>query len=155
MPHLPDMTYARNSLRLEHTNAKIAFEFNCNDALILVKKQLPSHLVSAAEEWQKSRPDVDFSKKGVKDPFDWTFTTDYKGTFVNTFEQQLIDFVETDEKINIEKLKVKEEILYYDEIHLFEDELSDHGVAKCSVKIVSPIFTLKILLFSLFSFSAS
>ena len=39
MPHLPDMTYARNSLRLEHTNAKIVFEFNCNDALILVKKQ--------------------------------------------------------------------------------------------------------------------
>ena len=41
----------------------------------------------------------------------------------------------TEEKINVEKLKVPETILFFDEISLFDDELSDHGIASLNVKI--------------------
>ena len=43
----------------------------------------------------------------------------------------------SDEKIDIEKLKVREKIHFYDDILLFEDELSDNGTSILSVKIVS------------------
>ena len=43
----------------------------------------------------------------------------------------------SNEKIDIEKLKVREKIHFYDDILLFEDELSDNGTSILSVKIVS------------------
>lgn len=44
---------------------------------------------------------------------------------------------DTDEKIDMEKLKRKEKILFYHDLTLFEDELHDNGVASFSVKIVN------------------
>lgn len=64
-------------------------------------------------------------------PFDWTFTTDYMGT-MEGFEIE-----ETRERIDVDKLKVKEKILFYHDLTLYEDELHDHGIAATSVKIVS------------------
>lgn len=37
----------------------------------------------------------------------------------------------------MEKLKAREQIMFFDEVLLFEDELHDHGVSMISVKIVS------------------
>jgi type 2A phosphatase activator TIP41 len=42
---------------------------------------------------------------------------------------------ETNEKINTEKLKIPETISFFDEVSLFDDELSDHGVSSLNVKI--------------------
>lgn len=50
----------------------------------------------------------------------------------------------------MEKLKKVEEILFYDEIDLFEDELADNGTAIINVKIVS-LFMFKISKFLLHS----
>lgn len=41
----------------------------------------------------------------------------------------------SEERINIEKLKIPEPIHFFDEICLFEDELSDHGTASLNIKI--------------------
>lgn len=41
----------------------------------------------------------------------------------------------TDERINLDKLRVQETITFFEEISLFDDELSDHGVANLNVKI--------------------
>lgn len=65
-------------------------------------------------------------------PFDWTFTTDYKGTLTGGFV-----VTPTDTRIDIEKLRQREKILFYHDLLLFEDELHDNGTAVCSVKIVS------------------
>lgn len=64
-------------------------------------------------------------------PFDWTFTSNYTGTISN-FEIQ-----ETNERIDVDKLKRRDKILFYHDLTLFEDELHDNGIAVCSVKIVS------------------
>lgn len=64
-------------------------------------------------------------------PFDWTFSSDYKGTVTGP---AIIN--DTEERINIERLKQKEKILFYQELMLYEDELHDNGIASCTVKIV-------------------
>lgn len=51
----------------------------------------------------------------------------------------------------MEKLKKVEEILFYDEIDLFEDELADNGTAILNVKIVS-LFMFKNLDLIAFTF---
>lgn len=65
------------------------------------------------------------------EPFDWTFTTNYMGTITG------LNVLDTDEKIDLEKLKRKDKILFYHDLTLFEDELHDNGIASLSVKIVS------------------
>lgn len=65
-------------------------------------------------------------------PFDWTFSTDYTGTLLGDFK-----VVSTEERIDMEKLRQKERILFYEDITLFEDELHDNGIAVLSVKVVS------------------
>ncbi len=44
---------------------------------------------------------------------------------------------DTSDRIDYEKLKQQEQIFFYDEIILYEDELADNGTAVFSVKIVS------------------
>lgn len=39
----------------------------------------------------------------------------------------------------MEKLKAREQIMFFDDVLLFEDELHDHGVSMINVKIVSDI----------------
>ncbi|KAJ8970794.1 hypothetical protein NQ317_008305, partial [Molorchus minor] len=63
-------------------------------------------------------------------PFDWTFSTDYMGTVSNSAV-----ITNTDERIDIEKLKQKEKILFYQEMMLYEDELHDNGISSCTIKI--------------------
>ena len=65
-----------------------------------------------------------------------TFTNAYKGSLIKNCEtnKEIIE-VKTDEVININKLKIPEAINFYEDICLFEDELSDHGIASLNVKI--------------------
>lgn len=48
-----------------------------------------------------------------------------------------VKVTETTDRIDMEKLKAREHIMFFDEVLLFEDELHDHGVSMLSVKIVS------------------
>jgi type 2A phosphatase activator TIP41 len=68
--------------------------------------------------------------KATIKPFDWTFTTDYMGTISGFIIE------DTDECIDLEKLKRKDKILFYVDLTLFEDELHDNGIASLSVKMV-------------------
>lgn len=123
------MVFSKNSLILTHANgAKI--EFNPLDALAQVENGKSSIRVACAEEWKSTRSESS-SLEEVK-PFDWSFTTDYQGTF-----NEKIRCEDTDAKLDIFKLMQKEKILFYQDLSLFEDELHDHGIASCSVKIVS------------------
>lgn len=48
-----------------------------------------------------------------------------------------IQVADTGDRIDYEKLKKQEQIFFYDEVILYEDELADNGTAMFSVKIVS------------------
>ena len=43
----------------------------------------------------------------------------------------------TKERIDLEQLKVKEKIFFYEDVILYEDELADNGIAKLNVKMVN------------------
>merc|ERR1712071_233212 len=128
LPHLPDMVFPENILRIEHSKGS-GIEFNALEALKLVNDKEDDIKVAVAEVWKESRADVEVSHK-VSHPFDWTFTTDYCGTLFGDVSAK-----PTELRIDMEKLKQKERILFFDEIHLYEDELADHGCASCSIKV--------------------
>ncbi|XP_057376882.1 TIP41-like protein [Daphnia carinata] len=128
IPHLPDMVFPDNILRIQLSSGA-GIEFNALDALKLVNDKEDSVKVAIAEAWNESRADMNISHK-VSHPFDWTFTTDYRGTVLGNMV-----VTATDLNIDMDKLKQKEKILFFDEIHLYEDELADHGCASFSIKV--------------------
>ncbi|XP_015517261.1 TIP41-like protein [Neodiprion pinetum] len=128
LPHMPDMVFPNNILTLKYED-KAIIEFNALDALKRVSNGKINLQLACAEAWKESRSESsEYLEEKVK-PFDWTFTTDYMGTMKG------FDVVETSEKIDVNKLKQKEKILFYHDLTLFEDELHDNGIAVCSVKI--------------------
>ncbi|GFY37804.1 TIP41-like protein [Trichonephila inaurata madagascariensis] len=131
LPQLPEMTFASNCVRLEHDKG-FGIEFNALDALKFVDSKNDVMKVAIAEAWQESRLD-DSKIKDVVKPFDWTYGTHYKGTLFGN--KEVYKITPTEERIDVEKLKVKSKILFYEDIILFEDELADNGTAQCSVKI--------------------
>lgn len=69
--------------------------------------------------------------KEVVKPFDWSYSTEYKGTL----RANSPPFEETTKTIPIELLKRPDPILFFDEVVLYEDELADNGITMLSCKI--------------------
>ena len=147
LPSLPEMVFGDNCLKIEHQTG-FGLEFNALDALRLVDSERDLMKVACAEDWQKSRCDGEQSTVVVK-PFDWTYTTDYKGSLIGKEDIQF-KVVKTDEKIDIELLKKKEKIYFFEDVILFEDELADNGCALLNVKMVHTI-TLQLSMESRYS----
>uniref|UniRef100_UPI00398E42F0 TIP41-like protein n=1 Tax=Pristiophorus japonicus TaxID=55135 RepID=UPI00398E42F0 len=131
MHSLPEMLFGDNVLKVQHAGG-FGITFNATDALRTVDNGHGMVKVACAEAWQESRADSEHSKEVVK-PYDWTFTTDYKGTLLG--DDLKLKVTPTTERIDLEKLKTREQIMYFEEVLLFEDELHDHGVSMLSVKV--------------------
>ncbi|VEN53842.1 unnamed protein product [Callosobruchus maculatus] len=127
LPHLPEMVFPNNKLILKH-NSGAWIEFNALDALKKVCNGKQNLKVACSEEWKETRAPENLMEK-IK-PFDWTFSSDYRGTV-----SDIAVVTPTEERINIEKLKEKEKILFYQELMLYEDELHDNGISSCTIKI--------------------
>ena len=67
----------------------------------------------------------------VVKPFDWSYTTDYKGSLTST----RLDFEATKTPIPLELLKRPDPIIFFDEVMLYEDEMADNGITMLSCKI--------------------
>ncbi|XP_055584823.1 TIP41-like protein [Uranotaenia lowii] len=127
LPHLPDMVFHKNILTVEHSSGA-RLHFSPIEALKMVSNEKLDLKVACSDEWKESRPDADTHEK-VK-PFDWTFTTEYRGTTNELFKVE-----PTEQKIDMYKLMKREPILFYHDLTLFEDELHDHGISVLSVKV--------------------
>nr|CAD7602406.1 unnamed protein product [Timema genevievae] len=128
LPHLPEMVFPDNVLLLKHCNGCI-LEFNALDALTSVSIGKLILKIACSDSWKETRQETMTGMNEVK-PFDWTFSTNYTGTVLGNFVVS-----STAERIDMDKLRQKEQILFYEDLILFEDELHDNGVATCSVKI--------------------
>jgi len=74
--------------------------------------------------------------KEVVKPFDWSYSTDYKGTTQDPTSGA--PWQPTDaskDPIRFDLLSRPDPILFFDEIVLYEDELADNGIALFSIKI--------------------
>ena len=67
----------------------------------------------------------------VVKPFDWSYTTDYKGTLTSSGHT----FHDSTSPIPLELLKQPDPILFFDEGMLYEDEMADNGITMFSCKI--------------------
>lgn len=128
LPHLPDMVFSRNKLAI--TNNHNGITFTPYNALKHVNDHVDLVHVAGAKEWLEARKDS-AHLHNIVHPYDWTFTpTGYKGTVTPS-----VNVTVTDQRIDYEKLKERERILFYTDIVLYEDELDDNGCSKLSVKI--------------------
>lgn len=132
LPQVPEMIFADNILRIVHSDG-YGIEFNALDALKCVDAHHDPLKVAVSQAWREARADCEHINDVVK-PFDWTYTTDYKGTLIEKSGKS-ITVTETSERINLEKLKVREKILFYEDILLFEDELADNGASLLNVRM--------------------
>ncbi|KAG2418646.1 hypothetical protein HFD88_001747 [Aspergillus terreus] len=141
----PEMIFGDNYMTIEHEKSKWGITFNAFDALDRVDKTGSSMLkVAYSKEWQQSREKTHEGIKEVVKPFDWSYSTDYKGTLAPDSPP----FVETTKQIPIELLKRPDPILFFDEVILYEDELADNGITMLSCKIrVMPSRLLLLLRF--------
>lgn len=72
--------------------------------------------------------------KEVVKPFDWSYSTDYKGT-TSSSSSTSPAFQPTDTPIPLALLKRPDPIQFFDDVMLYEDELADNGIAMLSCKI--------------------
>ncbi|KAL4781925.1 TIP41-like family-domain-containing protein [Aspergillus varians] len=129
----PEMIFGDNFVSIEHEKSGWGINFNAFDALDRVDKTGDSMLkVAYSKEWQRSRETTHEGIKDVVKPFDWSYSTDYKGTIISVQDH---DFEETSTPIPIELLKRPDPILFFDEVILYEDELADNGITMLSCKI--------------------
>ena len=141
IPDLPEMTFDRNTLTLTHTKSGCKVYLNTLDALKLVDDKQDLIKVSYSEEWLAKRQDSSHIKNTPK-PFDWTFSTAYSGTLIDSSSHK-ISVTATTEEPDKEKLMRRDKILYHTEFVMFEDELADNGSSKLIVKCrVMPTFVL-------------
>ena len=80
------------------------------------------------------REDREKKHEGITEivkPFDWSYSTKYKGTLRSPSPQ----FEATTVSIPLELLKRPDPILFFDEVILYEDEMADNGITMYSCKI--------------------
>ena len=80
------------------------------------------------------REDREKKHEGITEvvkPFDWSYSTGYKGTLRSAAPP----FETTTTPIPIELLKRPDPILFFDEVILYEDEMADNGITMYSCKI--------------------
>ena len=127
----PEMIFGDNFVTIEHPTSGWGIKFDAFGALDRVDKTGERRLkVAYSKEWQQSREDQHDIKEVVK-PFDWSYTTDYKGDLAPGSP----DFQPATEPIPLELLKRPDPILFFDDVILYEDELADNGITMLSCKI--------------------
>ncbi|KAF2877505.1 TIP41-like family-domain-containing protein [Massariosphaeria phaeospora] len=140
----PEMIFGDNFARIEHAPSGWRVDFNAFDALDRVDKTGDSMLkVSYSKEWQQNRQKQFEDIKEVVKPFDWSYSTDYKGTTVDSPA-----FEPTRTPIPLELLKRPDPIQFFDDVMLYEDELADNGIAMLSCKL--RVMPARLLLLSRF-----
>ena len=133
---IPEMIFGDNFVSITHIPTQWTLRFNAGGALDRVSKTEEGMLqVAVAEEWKKERSHQEEVKQVVK-PFDWSYSTDYKGA--TSMGKATGSWSGTDQKthpIRTDLLSRPDPILFFDAVDLYEDELADNGIALLSIKV--------------------
>ncbi|KAI0122278.1 TIP41-domain-containing protein [Daldinia grandis] len=80
---VPEMIFGDNLVSVRHAPSGWAIEFNARDALDAVDKTDRNMLqVAYAKSWSASREQTSAGIKDVVRPYDWSYSTTYRGTVV-------------------------------------------------------------------------
>ncbi|KAK8557552.1 hypothetical protein V6N13_007900 [Hibiscus sabdariffa] len=142
--HFPEMIFGDSCLVLKHLRSGAKIHFNAFDALAGWKQEgLPPVEVPAAAKWKfRSKP----FQQVILD-YDYTFTTPYCGSETVELDSDKdgsggisggsssLHWEDCKEQLDVAVLTLREPILFYDEVVLYEDELADNGVSLLTVKV--------------------
>eukprot|EP01135_Chromosphaera_perkinsii_P004489 Nk52_evm13s284 gene=Nk52_evmTU13s284 len=138
---IPEMIFGNSSVSLENGKYGFRISFSAEPALAAVDTtgEAIKHIkVEQSDKWFQSRNITKEMKEAVK-PYDWTFTTTFKGDLCvlssSGLKEGTFAFEKTPESIDFESLKQREPILFYEEVPMYEDDLGDFGMASLNVKI--------------------
>ncbi|KAG9626009.1 TIP41-domain-containing protein, partial [Aureobasidium melanogenum] len=134
---VPEMIFGDNLVAIEYIPSGWAIDFNAFDALDRVSKTADGMLqVAYSKEWQRDRQHHHEGIKEVVKPFDWSYSTDFKGRTHSP--DAAVVWQPTDQSkdpIRTDLLSRPDPILFYDDVIFYEDELADNGIAISSCKI--------------------
>ncbi|KAK1640544.1 TIP41-like family-domain-containing protein [Colletotrichum phormii] len=147
---VPEMIFGDNLVSVSHVPTGWSIAFNAYDALDAVDKTDKKMLqVAYARDWSSSREKTSAGIKEVVKPYDWSYSTEYRGTLeeptgsagsagaqqgeAGKNKNQLEET--TTRMIPLELLKRRDPILFFDDVVLFESELDDNGISIVSVKV--------------------
>ena len=154
---IPEMIFGDNQVVLRHIPSGWSIAFDAADALDKVDKTGESRLqVAYASDWASSREMS--SVEGITDvrPYDWSYSTSYRGTETKEAgvdksekaekeekeERQLNGDASTQQRLEetaehalpLELLRRRDPILFNDDVILYESELDDNGISILRVK---------------------
>lgn len=145
---IPEMIFGDNFVSLTHNPSHFTLFFNARDAMDRVSKTEEGMLqVAVADEWKETRKNQADEVKEVVKPFDWSYSTDYKGTSSYGHPHQgkgqvedaaVIAWKESDQQtdpIRTDLLSRQDPIQFFDTVDLYEDELADNGIALLNIKV--------------------
>ncbi|KAL0094773.1 TIP41-like family-domain-containing protein [Phycomyces blakesleeanus] len=130
----PEMVFGNNHVTIKHGETE--FTWGAYDALKLVDTSSTSSekiKVAYSEEWTKKSAANHTDIKDVIKPYDWTYSTPYKGTLISSLDNR--SFEKADTPVDFQRLMKPDPILFYDENILYEDELADNGTAMLSIRL--------------------
>ena len=122
---IPEMIFGENLVSVSYRNEEI-IRFDAEGALDNVDKTGTELKVKYSAHWNASRLGHEEIKQVTK-PYDWTYSTTYRGS------SGLVN--ETQDEIPLELLRRPDPILFYDDVLLYESELDDNGISCYSVKV--------------------
>ncbi|KAK0629844.1 TIP41-like family-domain-containing protein [Bombardia bombarda] len=133
---VPEMIFGDNLVSITHSPSGWSVAFAAEPALALVDKTGAKMLrVAYAGEWSSSRERTSAGISEVVKPYDWSYTTAYRGTETPATEgKRLVSSADTP-AIPLELLRRRDPILFADEVVLYESELDDNGISMLSVKL--------------------
>ncbi|GAM90269.1 hypothetical protein ANO11243_083110 [Dothideomycetidae sp. 11243] len=141
---IPEMIFGENFVAIEDVRSGMKLEFNACDALDRVSKTEEGMLqVAYSDEWKKDRQHQE-GIRGVVKPFDWSYSTDFRGTTTSGDGQSWRQSTASQHPIRTDLLSRPDPILFYDDVMLYEDELADNGIAmfSCKVRVMPERFLL-------------
>ena len=139
--HLPEIFYGRNRLFLINKSKNFCYEFNPIQMLSLTNENIRKKLLKEKEIYYiPSKAKSQYSKKEeTKIEEDWSFSSPYMGHISSIKDNEMIKYypeIKETKKFKIEKSNIKfpetkiENVLNYNQIHFFEDELGDIGFSE-------------------------
>ncbi|KAI9208573.1 TIP41-like family-domain-containing protein [Polychytrium aggregatum] len=146
----PEMFFGNNAIELKHSSG-FQYSISALDALRNVasipESEHKSVQVAHAEHWTKMSLEANDQIKDVVKPYNWIYLSSYSGTLSSSlgakFEPSLVG-------VDLDRLRLPEPILFYDELVLYEDELHDNGISCMTARIrVMPSCFLVLLRFFL------
>ena len=141
--HLPEIFYGFNRLFLINKSKNFCYEFNPLQMLSLTNYNIRNKLLQEKEIYYiPSQAKSQYSKSGdedIKNEEDWSFSSPYMGHITSidkTVMSKYYPEIKETKKFIIEKSNIKfpetkiENVLNYNQIHFFEDELGDIGFSE-------------------------